>query len=578
MNAAAINQGYDLASYSRRIYVLPSNNTCGWAGLGTVGGNPSNSWIMECDIEGVYAHELGHNIGMHHAGTGWYAYGDYSDIMGASGPLYKINAPHHDQMGWLPDTQILEVSESNTYDIAPLGTDPSQTSIPQMLKIAKPDTSEFYYISFRKALGFDRNMASTYHDRTSIHTYKGDDSSDMTDLKGTIGDGESYTDTVNGWSFTQLASTENYATVRVDLGDLPPPVCTAATPDVSLSPSSQSAESGTSLGYTITIRNNDDSNCDSSSFNLASVVPSGWSAGLSKSSLSLAPGATGYASLTATSSSSASAKSYGIQIEVSNSSESLHAASANATYTVVESCVVNAPSLTLSQTSQSGDAGATLSYAFSLSNNDSAACGTSTFDISSQLPGGWSGSVTPATMVLSPGSSANGTLQVTSSTSASAESYSVGLQVTDSSTPGHNASDTTTYVVNEPVDILDSEAPTTPTGLAASANFKQVDLTWNPSSDNVAVSGYLVWRDGANIAYTTDTSYTDMTGADGESYTYRVSAMDLAGNESAQSAAVISGKTVKTKGGGKPASDGSTDGGTDGDTTTKTNKGKGNNK
>jgi uncharacterized membrane protein len=359
----------------------------------------------------------------------------------------------------------------------------------------------------------------------------------------------------------------------------PAPVCTAATPGVSISPASQSAEAGASLGYTVTITNNDDSYCDSSSFNLASVVQAGLSAGFSKSSLNLAPGATGSANLTVTSLSSASAGSYGIQVNVTDSSESLHTASASANYTVLESCIVNAPSLALSQSSLSGDAGDTVSYAFSLRNNDGSACGNSTFSLTRSLPAGWSGSVTPASITLSAGGSTNGTLQVTSAATASPGNYSVGLQVSDSSTPGHNASDTATYVVNEPVDILDSEAPTTPTGLAASANFKQVSLTWSPSSDNVAVSGYLVWRDGANIAYTTDTSYTDTTGADGESYTYWVSAMDLAGNESAQSAAVISGKTVKTKGGGKTSDGGTTDGGTGGgDTTTNPNKGKGKNK
>jgi hypothetical protein len=146
LNTAAINQGYDLDAYSRRIYVLPAENTCGWAGLGTVGGNPSSSWIVRCDIEGVYAHELGHNLGMRHASTTTNPYGDNSDIMGASSALYKINAPHHDQMGWLPDSEILEVTESGSYDIAPLGITPALAIAPQILKIAKPDTSEFYYL------------------------------------------------------------------------------------------------------------------------------------------------------------------------------------------------------------------------------------------------------------------------------------------------------------------------------------------------------------------------------------------------------------------------------------------------
>ena len=38
-DAAALDSGVDLSAYNRKVYVLPSANTCGWSGLASVGGN-----------------------------------------------------------------------------------------------------------------------------------------------------------------------------------------------------------------------------------------------------------------------------------------------------------------------------------------------------------------------------------------------------------------------------------------------------------------------------------------------------------------------------------------------------------
>ncbi len=85
----------------------------------------------------------------------------------------------------------------------------------------------------------------------------------------------------------------------------------------------------------------------------------------------------------------------------------------------------------------------------------------------------------------------------------------------------------------------DTQAPTVPANLSATvASSTQVDLSWAPSTDDVGVAGYTVYRDGAAIA-TVDgatTSYADTTLAAGMTYSYTVDAFDAAGNHSAQSA------------------------------------------
>jgi YD repeat-containing protein len=82
----------------------------------------------------------------------------------------------------------------------------------------------------------------------------------------------------------------------------------------------------------------------------------------------------------------------------------------------------------------------------------------------------------------------------------------------------------------------DTVAPSAPTGLAATApTSSSVNLTWTASTDNVAVTGYKVYRGGTQIGTTSATSYTDNSVAGSTAYTYWVSAYDAAGNDSAQS-------------------------------------------
>ncbi len=100
---------------------------------------------------------------------------------------------------------------------------------------------------------------------------------------------------------------------------------------------------------------------------------------------------------------------------------------------------------------------------------------------------------------------------------------------------GNVGSDTTRITVKNG----DSQAPAAPTGLSASTtNATKVTLTWKASTDNTAVTGYIVKRDGLAIATTTETTYVDASMAPGQSYVYTVAAYDAAGNNSSASSAV----------------------------------------
>lgn len=532
-DAAAAADHIDVAAYSRKVYVMPASNSCGYAGLGQVGGTPSRSWIFRCDRADSYAHELGHSLGMGHAGTLTDEYADTSDVMGYGGwGLRQVNAPHKEHMGWVPPEQIVPVTQSGLYEIAPLELDPSTTIAPQTLKIAKPDTGGYYYLSYRQPIGFDANLAFTYLRRLTVHRYAGDGSPKRTYLLQTLADGQSFTDATNGVTVTQLSNLPDHVSLRVQLDE----TCTTGAPGVAVSPTDQSGAPGSSLSYAVSVTNTDWAGCPQTTFNLAYAVPVGWTGGVSPGSVILAPGQSGTATVTVTSAGSAADGAFGLTASATDSNKASHGNSASASYTVTTPCTRSAPDLTMSPSSQSSNAGSTLSYSVSLTNKDSASCPASTLDLAGTVPSGWSGSVYPATLTLNPGQSGSATLSVTSATSALAGAYSVKVNASDSV---HAASGTGNYSV-----LADTQPPTAPTGLTAAVKAKTVSLSWKSATDNVAVAGYEVWRNGARIASTAGTSYAD-TVPGGGSYSYYVVAFDKAGNRSSPSNSV--NVTVKGK-------------------------------
>ena len=97
----------------------------------------------------------------------------------------------------------------------------------------------------------------------------------------------------------------------------------------------------------------------------------------------------------------------------------------------------------------------------------------------------------------------------------------------------------------------DATAPSTPTGLSASAvSSSQINLSWDASSDDRGVTGYYVYVNDVALATTTATSFKHIGLTAGTTYSYRVSARDATGNNSV-STAPISATTLP-----EPATDG----------------------
>jgi chitodextrinase len=123
-----------------------------------------------------------------------------------------------------------------------------------------------------------------------------------------------------------------------------------------------------------------------------------------------------------------------------------------------------------------------------------------------------------------------------------ATSYTYKVQAFDASNNVSALSSSATARTQSPADAT---APSTPTGLvAAAASSTRIDLTWTASTDNVGVSDYKIFRGTAGAAPTylttvagTTTSFSNTGLTASTSYTYKVQALDAAGNASALSSA-----------------------------------------
>ncbi|MFH1026092.1 MAG: Ig-like domain-containing protein, partial [Nitrospirota bacterium] len=97
-----------------------------------------------------------------------------------------------------------------------------------------------------------------------------------------------------------------------------------------------------------------------------------------------------------------------------------------------------------------------------------------------------------------------------------------------------SVSNTVSLIVN-----IDITAPSVPTGVTATAvSCSQINLSWNASTDTggSGLKGYNVHRNGSFLKQVTTTSTTDTGLSASTNYSYTVSSIDNANNESAQSA------------------------------------------
>ena len=262
------------------------------------------SWVQSCTATGVFSHELGHNIALHHAATPTSDYGDASDPMGAA-RVVDHNGANRAMAGWMPAGSVQDVGSGGSYALASISTNAAATS-PQVLRIVKPDTSEYYYISLRQAVNLDSGLSTQYLDNISVHRATGTLPT-KTYLLQSVGAGQSFVDSVNGLTVTNQGVAGGLATVGVTFNG---GSCVRTAPLVSVSPTSQTAGPGVPVNYTVNVTNRNTAYCGASTFNVGQLLPAGFSGSLSAPSLSIAAGASASASWSVASATNSTAATY----------------------------------------------------------------------------------------------------------------------------------------------------------------------------------------------------------------------------------------------------------------------------
>lgn len=123
--------------------------------------------------------------------------------------------------------------------------------------------------------------------------------------------------------------------------------------------------------------------------------------------------------------------------------------------------------------------------------------------------------------------------------------HSLTAKAYDNASPANTK---TSAAVAVTVDNADHTAPTTPGSFrSTSQTLTSIDLAWTASTDNVAVTGYRLQRNGNTIATlaANATSYSNTGLTAGTGYSYSLVALDAAGNASSAATVTVSTKSLK---------------------------------
>lgn len=99
-----------------------------------------------------------------------------------------------------------------------------------------------------------------------------------------------------------------------------------------------------------------------------------------------------------------------------------------------------------------------------------------------------------------------------------------------------NHSDSAVLTVTTPADL---QAPSVPGSIAGLPGDGSAGIAWTASTDNVAVTGYRVYRANTLLTTVATPGFSDSGLVNGTTYLYAVTAIDAAGNESAAASVSI---------------------------------------
>ena len=327
----AVDSQVNFKNFSRVLFVMPNNGACGWAGVANVGcrtlSSPgdgtfpgSMAWQMGGSMgsrgSGVQltTHELGHTLGMSHAGSRDYgtealgalggggsvsAYGDPHSSMGAWNFGFYASSHAANTLSWLSSgSNFVTVESGGTYTIQNYEGRPAGV---KALKVRRGTGNEAWlWIESRQNTGlYSSALDSSLFTGALIHYQDSTTGGmshllDFTPATSSFGDsalqlGQTWTDPYSNVSVTVTGVTASALTVAVNYGAVP---CVAAAPTVTASPTGTATEYGSTASFNVSVKNNDSGSCASQTVSLGASAPSEWSKAFGTSAFTLAPGQT----------------------------------------------------------------------------------------------------------------------------------------------------------------------------------------------------------------------------------------------------------------------------------------------
>jgi fibronectin type 3 domain-containing protein len=523
--AAATAAGVNLNNYTNVQYAFPSL-PCGWSGLAYVPGR--DTWINNALGLYVSAHELSHNFGVHHASTiscteggvrvalssnlancSYSEYGDPFSVMGNGSSRHTHNQQLA-SLGWLSGGNLQTVTATGTYSLT--SADDAGTAV-KAIRVARGNGT-YVYIELRQPVGsFFDNFGALDPAVNGLTLRVSSDWGTITQSKlidttpattsyndAPLGVGASFTDPLSGVSVTTVSIASRAAQVLISWGGGGGGSDTTAPSTPGSLVASMNGATASRLTWTASTDNVGVTGYEvrRGGVLLATVAASPYD-----DSGPLVLGAT-----------------YGYTVTAVDAAGN-HSTAASASL-VVPNPDTTAPSVPGSLVAtMNGATASRLTWTASTDN-----VGVTGYQV--RRDGVLLGTVA-------------GSPYDDSGPLAAGATYAYTVTAVDAAgNPSGPAS--ASLVVPNP----DTTAPSAPTSLRVVLSTKsKTTLAWNASTDNVAVAGYRLYRNGALVATTTNLSWADSR-QKSKGASYYVVAFDAAGNISPASSLLIVPVTIGT--------------------------------